>query len=386
MASSKQVFTSSVYSGRESLAASPDADRRGEPKKIIHLDMDAFFAAVEQRDNPALRGRPVIVGGSPDRRGVVATCSYEARRFGVHSAMASARALRLCPEAVFIRPRFAVYRAVSAQLRGIFLRVTDAVEMLSLDEAYLDVSGSGHCQGSATRMAGMLKRRVLSQTGLVVSAGVSYNKFLAKLASEHGKPDGLHIIPPGAGEAYVAGLPIGRFHGVGPATEARMHALGIRNGADLRAWPLLALQRSFGARAQYFHQAAQGIDPRPVQAVRERRSFSTESTFADDLNDSDRMRQELERQAASVAQALEQRGLRARTLIIKVRYADFSCMTRSCTHRMIWSDAASRTAALTQLLAATEAPRRPVRLLGVAAAGLEPTPDAAEPAQLGWDF
>jgi len=386
MASSKQRSSASVYSGRESLAASPVVESGGEPRKIIHLDMDAFFAAVEQRDNPALRGRPVIVGGSPDRRGVVATCSYEARRYGVRSAMASARALRLCPEAVFIRPRFAVYRAVSAQLRAIFLSVTDAVEMLSLDEAYLDVSGSRHCQGSATRMARMLKRQVLSETGLIVSAGVSYNKFLAKLASEHGKPDGLHVIPPGAGEAYVAGLPIGRFHGVGAATEARMHALGIRDGADLRAWPLLALQRSFGARAQYFHQAARGMDPRPVRAVRERRSFSTENTFADDLGDAERMRLELGRQAASVAQVLEQRGLRARTLIIKVRYADFTCVTRSCTHRMIWSDAASRAAALARLLAATEAQRRAVRLLGVAAAGLEPTPGAAESAQLGWDF
>ena len=355
-------------------------------RKIIHLDMDAFFAAVEQRDNPALQGRPVIVGGSPTGRGVVATCSYEARRYGIHSAMPAARALRLCPEAVFIRPRFEVYRAVSATIRALFLQATPLVEMVSLDEAYLDVTGTPLYQGSATRIARWLKQQVLDTTGLTVSAGVSYNKFLAKQASEADKPDGLHVIPPGLGADYVARLPIGRFHGVGRATEARMHALGIRTGADLAAWDPTELERRLGSRARYLHQAAQGIDPRRVEPVRQRRSLGAETTLEQDLVDRQQMLDCLQGLVERVLSSLASRGLEGRTLTLKVRYADFHSVTRSRSEPVAFVGVEQTMAVLRWLLAGTEAGVRPVRLLGVSLSSLQPRAGVAEPMQLALCF
>jgi len=340
-------------------------------RKIIHVDMDAFYAAVEQRDDPALRGRPVIVGGSPTGRGVVATCSYEARRFGIHSAMPAARAIRLCPEAVFVRPRFDVYRDVSRQLQAIFRDYTDLVEPLSLDEAYLDVSDTPGFQGSATLIARDIRRRIRGQTGLTASAGVSYNKFLAKQASDLDKPDGLTLITPEQGVAFVAALAIGRFHGVGAATERRMHELGINTGADLRGWTLVALQQAFGKRAAFYYGIARGVDERPVQISRERKSIGAENTFAADLSGHGAMLAELAPLTEKVAGSLASKGLQARTLTLKVKYGDFVQITRSRSRQQPWTQAADMLYALGGLLAQTDAATRSVRLLGVTVSGLE---------------
>jgi DNA polymerase-4 len=250
-------------------------------RKVIHIDMDAFFASVEQRDNPALRGRPVAVGGS-SARGVVAAASYEARVFGVRSAMPSVRAARLCPELIFCPPRFEVYKAVSRQIRAIFLHFTPHVEPLSLDEAYLDVTDDLRGIGSATRIAELIRARIRAETGLTASAGVSYNKFLAKLASDQNKPDGLCVIRPGEGAAFVAGLPVKRFHGVGPRGAEKMAALGIETGADLAKRDLTFLRTHFGSQADYLYRAARGIDLRRVRADRPRKSVGGERTFERD--------------------------------------------------------------------------------------------------------
>ncbi len=345
--------------------------RRGfDGRKIIHVDMDAFFAAVEQRDHPAWRGRPVIVGGDPDRRGVVATCSYEARRYGIRSAMPSARARRLCPHAIFVRPRFDAYREASRRIHAVFRRYTDLIEPLSLDEAYLDVTGCRQEGGSATRIARAIKRHILDDTGLTASAGVSYNKLLAKIASDMDKPDGLTVIPPGLGEALAASLPVGRFHGIGRATEARMHELGIHTGADLRAWPLDALRRTFGKAGEWYYRIARGIDPRPVVGRRSRKSLGSETTFPRDLTDPAEIRWRLEEQAAEAVASLRSEGLRARTLTIKVKYADFELVTRSHTLAQPCGRLDTLLPWLERLLARTEAGRRPVRLLGVTLSGL----------------
>lgn len=343
----------------------------GEHRKILHVDMDAFYASVEQRDDTSLRGRAVVVGGSPDGRGVVAAASYEARRYGIHSAMPAARAIRLCPEAVFIRPRFEVYRAISRQIRAIFLDYTALVEPLSLDEAYLDVTETPGFEGSATRVAHTIRARIREETGLTCSAGVSYNKFLAKQASDLDKPDGLTVITPDRGAAFVADLPVGRFHGVGRATEARMHALGIHTGADLREWDLVALQQAFGKRAPFYYGIARGIDERPVEPVRERKSIGAETTFRRDLAARADMLAALEPLAVKVAASLTEKGLQARTLTLKVKYADFELITRRRTGRLPMREAADMLPVLDVLLEETEVDRRAVRLLGVTASGLE---------------
>ncbi len=354
-------------------------------RKIIHIDMDAFYAAVEQRDNPELRGLPVVVGGSPEGRGVVATCSYEARRFGIHSAMPAARAVRLCPDAVFIRPRFEVYRTVSRQIQAIFRDYTELVEPLSLDEAYLDVTGTPGFHGSATLVAQDIKQRIREETGLVASAGVSYNKFLAKQASDLDKPDGLYLIRPEEGEAFVAALPVGRFHGVGKATEGKMYGLGIRTGADLRRWPLPELQQAFGKRAAFYFDIARGVDRRPVQPSRERKSVGAENTFPADLHRKDAMLAELQPLAAKVEAALKRRRLQGMTLTLKVKYADFQQITRSRTVQQPYSTVADMLPVLDALLDETEVDRRPVRLLGVTVSGLAPV-EPAEVEQLGFTW
>src|SRR6187551_2549917 len=239
-------------------------------RKIIHVDMDAFYASVEQRDNPELRGKPLAVGGQI--RGVVAAASYEARKFGIRSAMPSATAKRRCPDLIFVKPRFDAYRAVSLQIRAIFADYTPLIEPLSLDEAYLDVTEDLKGIGIATRIAEAIRAQIRAETGLTASAGVSYNKFLAKLASDQNKPDGLFVITPAQGPAFVEALPVGRFHGAGPATEARMHRLGIRTGADLKAQSLSVLQRHFGKAGPTYHAIARGIDERPVRPGRIRKS------------------------------------------------------------------------------------------------------------------
>ena len=333
-------------------------------RKIIHVDMDAFYASVEQRDDPALRGRPVAVGGSA-ARGVVAAASYEARAFGVRSAMPSVTARRKCPELVFVRPRFEVYRAVSAQIRAIFAEFTDLIEPLSLDEAYLDVTENKAGLAAATEVARRIRARILEETGLTASAGISYCKFLAKIASDINKPDGQAVIPPAKGAAFVAALPVAKFHGVGPATAARMERLGIRTGADLRARDPAFLQAHFGKAGRWYFNISRGIDTRPVQPHRPRKSLGTEDTFATDIHDLAAARDEVAVLAAKVWRQAQARDLRGRTLVLKVKYADFRQITRSRTQTAPFASESELVALAQGLLAPLFPTERGIRLLGV---------------------
>ncbi|EPR18916.1 DNA polymerase IV [Sphingobium indicum IP26] len=298
------------------------------PRKIIHIDMDAFYASVEQRDDPSLRGKALAVGGGGPR-GVVATASYEARKYGIRSAMPGARARRLCPDLLFVRPRFDVYRAVSAQVREIFSRFTDIIQPLSLDEAYLDVTRNKPGIPSATRIAEEIRRLIREETGLTASAGVSYNKLIAKLASDQNKPDGICVVRPEEGAAFIAKMPVRRIHGVGPVTAKRMQALGIETGADLRARDLPFLQHHFGSAALFYYRASRGEDDRPVHERQERKSVSVEDTFFDDLTAEDALIAELDRIAENLWGRIEKSGAYGRTVVLKVKFADFRIITRS---------------------------------------------------------
>jgi DNA polymerase-4 len=299
-------------------------------RKIIHIDMDAFYASVEQRDNAELRGKPVAVGGSQER-GVVAAASYEARRFGVRSAMPSVIARRKCPDLIFIKPRFETYKAVSAQIRSIFAEYTPIIEPLSLDEAYLDVTENLKGIVSATWIAEEIRARIRAETQLTASAGVSYNKFLAKLASDHKKPDGLFVITPEMGPPFVETLAVRKFHGVGPATAGKMEQLGIRTGLDLRAQTLLFLQQHFGKAGSYYYWAARGIDERPVRADRIRKSVGAENTFPVDLVAYDAARDQLREIIDKVWGYCERSETRGRTVTLKVKFANFRQITRRRT-------------------------------------------------------
>lgn len=339
-------------------------------RKIIHIDMDAFYAAVEQRDNPQYRNQPVIVGGKPDSRGVVATCSYEARQFGIHSAMPSSQAYRLCPRAIFVKPRFDAYREASNCIRGIFARYTDLIEPLSLDEAYLDVTDNVLFQGSAKLLAKQIKQDILRQTRLIASAGVAGNKFLAKIASDLGKPDGLYLITPQQAASFVETLAIGRFHGIGPATEKKMRALGIQTGRDLKALPLYRLQQYFGKSAQYYYDIARGIDHRPVNASRSRKSLGAETTFDSDLSDNAAMLQHLQALLSQVLSKLVQGNMLAHTLTIKIKFANFVQITRGRTLAEPISEGLTTQLLLQELLKNSGVERQAVRLLGVTLSGL----------------
>ena len=297
-------------------------------RKIIHVDMDAFFASVEQRDDPELRGKPVAVGGSA-ARGVVAAASYEARVFGVRSAMPSVTAARLCPGLIFRKARFEVYKQVSRQIREIFLDYTQHVEPLSLDEAYLDVTADTRGIGSATRIAELIRTRIKADTGLTASAGVSYNKFLAKLASDQNKPDGLCVIRPGEGAAFVAGLPVRRFHGVGPRGADKMTALGIATGADLAGKDIAFLRANFGAMADYLYRAARGIDLRRVSADRPRKSIGGERTFDKDLSTGPALRSALDDIIDIVWASIDRHEARGRTVTLKLKHVDFTLLSRA---------------------------------------------------------
>ncbi|MDF1644412.1 MAG: DNA polymerase IV [Pseudomonadales bacterium] len=339
-------------------------------RKIIHIDMDAFFASVEQRDFPELRGQPVIVGGQPESRGVVAACSYEARQFGVHSAMASSRAYRLCPNATFVKPRFEAYKQASSEIHQVFGEITDLIEPLSLDEAYLDVSASTEQQGSATRIAQLIKQRILSRTGLVASAGVSYNKFLAKIASDMDKPDGLFVIRPEQGLQFVSTLPVKKIHGVGRVTEKKMLGLGIKTGADLRAKTLVELQEYFGKSAQYYFNIARAIDDRPVRSSRKRKSVGIERTYPQDVKDLELIKQHL---SGLLDQGIERMKLKqsfARTLTLKIKFDNFEQVTRSQTIEPLFDSTEQWLPILLSLLNKTEAGDRAVRLLGLSFSGL----------------
>jgi DNA polymerase-4 len=299
-------------------------------RKIIHIDMDAFYASVEQRDDPELRGKPVAVGGSQER-GVVAAASYEARKFGVHSAMPSVIAKRKCADLIFVKSRFDVYKAVSLQLRNIFAEYTPIIEPLSLDEAYLDVTENLKGIVSATWIAEEIRTRIRAETQLTASAGVSYNKFLAKLASDHRKPDGLFVITPEMGPVFVETLPVRKFHGVGPATAKKMEQLGIKTGLDLRAKTLAFLQQHFGKAGSYYYWAARGIDDRPVRADRIRKSVGAENTFPADLFTYEAARDQLREIIDKVWEYCERSETRGRTVTLKVKFANFRQITRSRT-------------------------------------------------------
>lgn len=342
----------------------------GDQRKIIHVDMDAFYASVEQRDQPDLRARPVVVGGQPDSRGVVAACSYEARQFGIHSAMASSRAYRLCPHAVFVPPRFEAYRQVSSQIQQIFWRYASEVEPLSLDEAYLDVSEATVLAGSATRIAQAIKDDIKAETQLIASAGVSYNKFLAKMASDMDKPDGLYVITPDQGEAFVAALLIGKFHGVGPATEAKMHRLGIKTGADLKAWDALDLTAHFGKSGGYYYHIARGVDLRPVRSSRQRKSLGKETTFAVDICDTTELLAHINVLAETVFKLLLAKKMQAKTVTLKVKYSNFRQITRSISLPYPIEGIVQMQALLADLFTKTDAHKQSVRLLGVTVSGL----------------
>jgi DNA polymerase-4 len=359
-------------------AAAPDNESR--PRKIIHVDMDAFYASVEQRDAPELRGKPVAVGGG--HRGVVAAASYEARTFGVRSAMPSVTARRRCPELVFVKPRFDVYKAVSQQIRGIFADYTDRIEPLSLDEAYLDVSEDRLGLGSARAIAESIRARIREETGLTASAGVSYCKFIAKLASDQRKPDGLCVITPERGPAFVASLPVARFHGVGPVTAAKMGRLGIVTGADLQRWSLAQLEAHFGSSGSWYWRIARGIDEREVRSDRPYKSVSAERTFDEDLSGAERLAEELERIAGLAWVRIDRAGVSGRTVTLKVKFADFQIITRSKSFAGTVSDQPAFAAAAQALLATLDPLPRGVRLLGLGLSNLNKGPDPV-PAQLG---
>ena len=346
------------------------------PRKIIHIDMDAFYASVEQRDNPALRGKPVAVGGSRER-GVVAAASYEARKFGVRSAMPSVTARQKCPDLIFVKPRFDAYKEVSLQIRAIFAEHTTIIEPLSLDEAYLDVTENLQGIASATKIAERIRAKIRAETQLTASAGVSYNKFLAKLASDHRKPDGLFVITPAMGPSFVESLPVDRFHGVGPATAAKMKALGIFTALDLRAKDEAFLSKHFGKAGRHFYCICRGIDPRPVLPNRVRKSVGAENTFSRDLTSLDDMRVELGPLVEKVWHYCESTGVRGRTVTLKVKFADFRVITRSRSRLAPVSDRSTLAAISDELLAAQFPMRKGVRLLGVSLSSL--CADAAEP-------
>lgn len=354
-------------------------------RKIIHVDMDAFFASVEQRDNPELRGKPVAVGGSSGR-GVVAAASYEARVFGVRSAMPSVTAKRLCPDLIFAKSRFDVYREVSQQIRAIFRHHTDQVEPLSLDEAYLDVTQDKLGIGSATRIAELIRQEIRAKTRLTASAGVSYNKFLAKIASDQNKPDGLCVIRPGEGADFVAALPVRRFHGVGPRGAEKMARLGIATGADLAAKDIEWLRAHLGSFADYLYRAARGIDLRPVRSSRIRKSVGGERTFHEDISSGPALRETLEGIIDIVWSYIERAEARGRTVTLKLKYTDFQIMSRARTVDAPIADRAAFSVIARSLLDEVLPLPMPIRLMGLKLSSLEqdaaPSAPPREGAQL----
>ncbi len=345
-------------------------------RKIIHVDMDAFFASVEQRDNPALRGKPVAVGGS-SKRGVVAAASYEARAFGVRSAMPSVTAKRQCPDLIFVRPRFEVYQSVSRKIREIFARHTDLIEPLSLDEAYLDVTQDKQGIGSAVKIAKSIRADIKAETGLTASAGVSYNKFIAKLASDQNKPDGLCVILPEQGASFVATLPVRRFHGVGPRTAEKMAQLGIATGADLAAKNEEWLVQHFGSFSHYLYKAARGIDDRRVNPSRERKSLGAELTYSDDKQSEAELRTALDELVEILWERMGRYQTQGRTLVLKARYSDFQTITRSRSPGYILNSKADVTDMGHQLLDLIVPPKMGIRLLGLTLSGIVQDEDVA---------
>ena len=343
-------------------------------RKIIHVDMDAFYASVEQRDNPDLRGKPVAVGGSSER-GVVAAASYEARRFGVRSAMPSVTAKRQCPDLIFVKPRFEVYKAVSQQIREIFAEHTSIIEPLSLDEAYLDVTDNLQGITLARDVALAIRAKIKEVTGLNASAGISYNKFLAKLASDHRKPNGQYVITPEMGPAFVEALPVGKFHGIGPATSAKMNSLGLYTGLDMRNQSLEFMQTNFGKAGSYYYWISRGVDNREVRADRIRKSVGAENTFLSDLTEFETMLSELQPLIDKVWRHCEDKGARGRTVTLKVKFADFELITRSRTVAGAVGSRSELEFVSAELLKALFPMEKAVRLLGVSISVFEQVGD-----------
>ena len=361
----------------ESAGGTEDPEASGL-RKIIHVDMDAFYASVEQRDEPSLRGKPVAVGGEGPR-GVLTTCSYEARKFGCRSAMPSVTARRLCPQLIFRPPRFAVYTAISHQIREIFLDYTPHVEPLSLVEAFVDVTEDLKGIGSATRIAELIRARIKAETGLTASAGVSYNKFLAKLASDQNKPDGLCVIRPGEGARFVAALPVRRFFGNGPKGAEKMAALGIETGADLKDKDIHFLRRHFGSQADYLYRAARGIDLRRVKANRPRKSLGAERTLDKDISSGSALREVLERIIALTWTRIEKAEARGRTVTLKLKHKDFTNLTRARSLARPLASRAELARIGHELLDEVLPLAQPVRLVGLILSALEEDEPEAAP-------
>ena len=342
-------------------------------RRILHCDMDCYYAAVHTRDVPSLAGTPVIVGGDPNGRGVVASANYEARRFGIHSAMPASRARRLCPAAVFIFPDFPRYRRESDRIFALYRDVTPTVETVSLDEAYLDVTDHLGAFGSATALAGEIRRRVREERGLTVSVGVGPNCLVAKIASDACKPDGLRVVPPHGVQAFLDPLPVRRLHGIGPATERTLATMGVATVAELRRRSVGELLARFHSHGRTLWEFAHGIDERPVEPFQERKSLGTENTYREDLAHLEAMDEQVEAMAHEVADSLSRHELAACTLTVKVRYADFTTVTRARTLAIPTARVGRIAAVCKALLRRTEAGRRKVRLLGVTASGLVPS-------------
>jgi len=347
-------------------------------RRILHIDMDAFYASVEQRDNPAIRGLPVAVGGDPDKRGVVAASSYEARTFGVRSAMPMSRAVRLCPALVIVHPDFNKYRSVSQQVFELFRSITPLVEPLSLDEAYLDVTENAWGETLGMNVAKRLKEAIRAATGLTASAGVAPNKFLAKIASGWKKPDGLTVIAPERVESFLQGLPVDALWGVGPVTAKKLRAHGIEKLVDIRTIDREVLRQTVGSLADWLQQLSRGEDERPVVSEHEPKSSGSENTFARDLTNLEEIREEIDGMARDAAAWLERRALYARTVTIKVRYGDFVTITRSHSENAT-RDEENIVRRAVALLERTDAGKRPVRLLGVSVHNLMETVPLAPP-------
>lgn len=350
-------------------------------RKIIHVDMDAFFASVEQRDHPDLRGKPVVVGGGPDKRGAIAAASYEARQYGIHSAMPSRKAAQLCKDLIFVSPQMDKYKAISRQIREIFRHYTDLVEPVAFDEAYLDVTNCQTQYPSATAIARAIKQEIFDTTQLTSSAGLSVNKFLAKMATGLNKPDGLSLIHPEQAEAFVRGLPIEKFHGIGKATARKMHTLGIQTGEDLLHWSEDQLVGTFGKVGRYFYHIARGNDSRPVNPNRIRKSVGAERSFDPDISDRDTLLIQLQKIATHVDQRLQTAGKKGHTLTLKLKYGNYQQITRSRTIAEFYDTAEQIYPAAQELFDLNWEPGKPIRLLGIAIAGF-PTNQAKSSQQL----
>jgi len=343
---------------------------KGEIRKIIHIDMDAFYASVEQRDFPEYRGKPLVVGGSPEGRGVVAAASYEVRQFGVHSAMPAAKAIRLCPHAIFVKPRFEVYRKVSKQIREIFYQFTDLVEPLSLDEAYLDVTENHINLPSATLIAKKIRHLIKEKTNLTASAGVAYNKFLAKIASDLNKPNGMAVILPEEADEFLEKLEIGEFYGIGDATEAKMKSLGIHTGKDLKALSEIELVQHFGKTGQYYYNIVRGIDNRGVKPHRIPKSIGKERTFTEDVDDISWIHNFLRELSGKISDRLQKKNAAGKTVTLKVRYDDFETITRSTSFNHYIDDTGDIAETAISLLDQTKVGDQKVRLLGITISNL----------------